>query len=480
MHNYTKKKICHFWALIALITLVCCDDELPQQIYLETNQPNNDSASLNFKAIYSDCHTMCWDDATLLAEKTAEYCFDSDDSSTLRSSKRLRLVDKGFVLRRDKSSLRSTKANQLLPDTLAYICNFVDDMGFAVICADDRVGCPILACVDNGTLGDTIDNPGVAIFLENAYNFMEESILKFESEKDSLREIADEYLANETENNAILKKNYTGSFTLVKGEEVKPMLPTTWAQIGTPYNDLTKECSSQESGHAPVGCWATAIGQIMAYYKFPQSISYCPPNSRISYGSTLNWNEIIKEKDANSINIKNTYKLQISKILYGVGINIGMDYECDGSSADEDDAISYMKRIGYLYDGSCNYDFEIIKNQLDLKKPILMNGKSERKSILFWYSYSGGHAWIVDGYSATTLQDYTYNVDIDKGTTSQRLLKTSYENPLIHINWGWGGASNGYYASGCFNTWKAKDFDLSKSKKEHDFKYKQKIHIIWK
>ena len=382
-----------FLCTVPLALFIGCEEDLPQQLPLGTSHQEKDTTALNFKALYSKHHTMSWEDAALFAERSAECFLNEDNPSELRSGKQRRIVNNGFVLKKEKrNSLRNASIQNQLPDTLAYICNFADSMGFAIICADDRVGCPILACVDNGIIEDSVENPGLAIFLENAYDFIEDKILNFEENKDSLRKIADEFITNqETGSTGVLKNVYTGTFTMTKDEEVKPLLFTTWGQSPSPYNDLTKICANQ-SGHAPAGCWATAIAQLMAYYKYPSYIEYVNNGSAIR--NYIDWQAILQKKDASDLRDTRLQK-QVANLLFYVGKNLKMKYDCDKSSTSEKDALSYLKKIGYKGCESQDYSFSKVRSELMKNRPILMNGKSKR---FLFVSYEG-HTWIVDGYS---------------------------------------------------------------------------------
>ncbi len=271
------KRTLIFFMCVTPLYMGCDEMEEPLPAQMAEGNPigenESDSTFINYRALYSEHHTMSWEDAVNYAEESAKHCFGNNSNAALRSYAPRRVMN-GKVLMRNGASLRST-ANAIFPDTLAYVCNFADSAGFAIICADDRVGCPILACVDNGTLGDTVDNPGLSIFLENAQCFIEQSILKFEKEKDSLKIVAEEKLQKKiTSKNSRLKKDlYKGSFTLWTSSEVNPLLPTTWGQ-NYPYNNLTIDCPNNISLHAPTGCWATALSQIMAYYTFPNKVEY--------------------------------------------------------------------------------------------------------------------------------------------------------------------------------------------------------------
>ena len=366
-----KKRLTWLPAIFLAMLFANCEDEADYRTSKDLND-NHDTNSgfINFKAFFSEDHTLKWGDACGIAEESADFYF-SKDISSLKSGRIKRKVTSGNVVKRQKSDLRN--ANVLLPDTLAYICNFADSSGFAIICADDRVSTPILACVDKGMLGDTIDNPGLALFLENMYDYVESSILDFELKKDSLQDIALEILKKDSLSSS-LKPTYSGTFTYINDEEVKPLLKTRWGQSGSPYNDLTPKCD--EYKNTPAGCWATAISQIFAYYKFPLTISYVSSGKRSNCDMT--WGAILQYTNADNDRLRKIYQKQVSRLLYGVGVNIGMDYSCAASGASADDAMKYMNNVGYSGCSSHGYDFSIVREQLKNKRPVLL---AENKNI---------------------------------------------------------------------------------------------------
>lgn len=434
-------------------------------------QEQSSNSTLNYKALYAPHHTMGWEEAVALAEEAAVLYFGKGAEETvLRRSGNRRIVNGGRVLGRSSATLRSFSEDAALPDTMAYICNFADSAGFAVICADDRVGCPVLACVESGSLGDSVDNPGLAIFLENAQAYMEESILRFEEDKDSLMEVAERELAAQNSEQLVsLRSTYTGSYKLLKGtEEVTPLIYTIWGQSGSPYDRLMKACKSTKSGRAPAGCWAAAVAQLMAYYYYPERIS--------GNGMTLvvDWDALTNFRDAKCLVGGDVD--QLAKLYAIIGKNVGMDYDCDGSGAKGKKVMSYLKSIGFTSCATSDYSFEKVKRQLDLKRPVLMSG--DQKKVLF-IKYEG-HSWIVDGYSASKVEYYNYKLNTETGYCFNTLQQTTYTNPLLHVNWGWEGVSNGYFAAGCFDVQKAVQYDIKKGDDKYNYKYDLEIHTAWR
>ena len=472
------KKWKFYYAVACLTSLpfASCEDETTIT-FDSTSQRKIET--VNYKALFSESHAIPWNEALEIAEQAARLYFDDEGNGNLKNARLPRNPSiGGFIVAEKGSSLKSSDYN-IDDDTLAYICNYADSAGFAIICADNRVGCPILACCDYGTLHDTIENEGLAIFLENLQPFIEARIDSFEATKDSLLQNIG-FADFETIANNHLKSKTTGTFTLSKGlQEVKPLLHTRWAQSGNPYNTLTRTCSNQ-TGNVPAGCWSVAISQIMAYYKHPNYIQYYDPIRKQNVTTTLHWNSITESYNAYSLS--NEYQTEVSRLLYGNGLKIDTDYGCDGSSASEDKAMRYMKEIGYKSCTSEKYNNSLVLDLLNARRPVLMNGKSKRKKKLFGLinKYSGGHAWIVDGYNATVMEDYSYVADLNAGSVETKLLKTYLSDIYLHVNWGWGGIYNGYFDAGCFDISKAKNYDTSSGRETTNYQYQQGIFIVWR
>ncbi len=200
---------------------------------------------------------------------------------------------------------------------------------------------------------------------------------------------------------------------------VSPLITSIWGQ-GTYYNAL---CPSG----TPVGCVATAMAQIMRYWAFPSvgqgSNSYnCPPygvQSADFGATTYNWAAM-----PNALNNNNS---SVATICRHAGVSVNMDYAPDGSGAYSTDVpaalinnFKYKSTTQYLSRGmysASNWD-TIIKGELDNARPVYYSGSS---------AGSGGHAFIVDGYTGT------------------------YPSATYHINWGWYGYYNGYFALASLN-----------------------------
>lgn len=223
------------------------------------------------------------------------------------------------------------------------------------------------------------------------------------------------------------------------GNPVGPLLTTYWDQ-GTPYNDLCPE-------NCVTGCVATAMAQVMNYHKWPaQTMSEIPAYtsdtkgynlSAIPAGSTINWD---KMKNYYSSTYLDGYSYEeavaVAKLMLYCGVSVQMDYG-PGSEGGSGAAVSvvdwalinyfgynaettqHLDRDSYTY---ANWE-KIIYHELSQGRPVLYAGQAYKiVSGTPNENQRAGHAFVCDGY------------------------KYENDNSYFHINWGWGGTSDNYFA----------------------------------
>ena len=208
---------------------------------------------------------------------------------------------------------------------------------------------------------------------------------------------------------------------------VAPLLTTQWDQ-GAPYNNL---CPTYGGGseRAVTGCVATAMAQLMKYHGWP-----IQGNGSHAYNCNVNgsdptylsadysqsfyeWNLMLDSYDSNSSE-ESCYA--VAKLMSDVGISIDMNYG-SSSGAQETAVLTALTRyFGYsdrhyllqrdLY-GADEWD-QLLVDEINARRPILYCGYSYTQGSL------GGHAFILDGYDA---------------------------RGYFHVNWGWGGSSDGHF-----------------------------------
>ncbi len=200
--------------------------------------------------------------------------------------------------------------------------------------------------------------------------------------------------------------------------DVDPLIdPIAWNQ-DSPWNADCPEDPAGPGGHVYVGCVATAMSQIMYYWRFPligkgYKAYYQAPYGTISahFDTThYNW-------DGMKCSIDNRNIWDIALIGFHAGVSVQMDYGPNGSGSQSSRVPNALKSY-FRYSNTAqfleknNYSQSQWENMmqanLDAGKPLYYSG----------YSSDGGHAFVCDGYQGSN---------------------------YYHFNFGWSGSSNGFY-----------------------------------
>ena len=162
---------------------------------------------------------------------------------------------------------------------------------------------------------------------------------------------------------------------------------------------------------AVVGCVAVALGQIMWYWKWPYAAVLNNGSGDVVH--RYDW-YAMPAKLCDSSDIYNVD--MVATLLRDCGASVNMKYGCDLSTALSIKLPPALRNV-FGYNASNlinrrNYTdstwLSMLKNELNLLRPVLYNGSSD----------DDGHQFVVDGYDS--------------------------EN-FFHVNFGWGGSSNGYF-----------------------------------
>lgn len=185
-----------------------------------------------------------------------------------------------------------------------------------------------------------------------------------------------------------------------------------WNQ-GEPYNNW---CPIIYGKRAVTGCVATAQAIVMKYYEYPARATGGVSqyyNLPITYDD-YDWNNMLLSYDGAYTQAQTD---AVAKLMFHCGANVEMEYSPNASGAiTAYVAPSLIKNFGYdkqtrhINKESYKWDEwkKIINKELDAKCPVIYDGQSGQ----------GGHAFVCDGYTS---------------------------EGAYHINWGWGGYSNGYF-----------------------------------
>lgn len=224
-------------------------------------------------------------------------------------------------------------------------------------------------------------------------------------------------------------KTETSAWSIKKG--VEPILTqyVDWHQ-GSPFNDLypwrRKYLIFGHKDRAPAGCFPLAIAKILTHFVYPDTYTY--------NGYTVNWSELKESFDSA------TGKKSAAALLRGISSGTNSLYFYQGTFTFPSAATSYMRFLGLANAHSHSYSFDRVKEMINNGKPLII------------YSVPGvnvfiSHSWNIDGYKIKerTITTKTYSGNTLKETTT----RTETCN-MVHCDFGWRGASNGYYVSGVF------------------------------
>ena len=203
---------------------------------------------------------------------------------------------------------------------------------------------------------------------------------------------------------------------------ISPILgEVEWGQ-DEPYNNL---CPTVGGERSVTGCVATAISQIMYVHKYPTkgigSKTYTTesPGLRlnVNFGATTyDWGNMLPYYKNN---YNSTQANAVATLMYHVGVAADMDYDPDGSGAISSAALAaiteyfgYNKSIhvlpkDFMKEGTV---LQTVASDLQEGRPVYISGSTVNQE---------GHAFVCDG-----MQSDGY----------------------LHINWGWNGSGNGYFA----------------------------------
>lgn len=305
---------------------------------------------------------------------------------------------------------QTVPVNANFQDAHFYVFNATNGEAFVIVAADDRF------------------EPVLAFSTENNFSFenaAENTLNWFEGLSDELQYGIDLNIQADSEVKARWKafmyNNYVDSRS---PNVVSPLLQSKWGQT-SPYNGL---CPTYAGQKALVGCVATAMAQIMRFWKYPNigNGSYSYYHSTFgtltaNFGTTTyDWNNMPLT------NASNTSNIQLARISYHCGVSVKMDYGLTSSGAythktdvganqpcAERAFVDYFKYdpslVGRLKSSYSNTAWEnLLRSELDAGRPMLYRG----------YSTTGGHAFVCDG----------------------------YDGSYFHFNWGWDGSyNNGNY-----------------------------------
>lgn len=202
---------------------------------------------------------------------------------------------------------------------------------------------------------------------------------------------------------------------------VEPLVTTKWNQ-DAPFNNFAPEYTDDNNNtqRCATGCAATAMAQIMKFHNWPEQGVGHYSYEHQSFGTissnfsehVYDWTNMIDRYNNGEYSSEQAYAVAL--LMKDCGVSLNMNYgPVSGASI-----YSYYPAFKNYFryssrtvnrSGCETAEFtKIITDELQEGRPIIYCGTGE----------DGGHAFVVDGYDT---------------------------NYFLHVNWGWGGYSDGYF-----------------------------------
>lgn len=307
-----------------------------------------------------------------------------------------------YQLNKDQKSFTSrekiTSTYQFQNVESMYIVSY-NQGGFVIVSADERAF-PIIGF----STDDNFDVQNIAPSLKYWLDGYSEQIVRLKNEPRLSRHPMWSDIENE---------HFSSNKDIA---DIPYFVMSRWDQ-GQSYNDSCPEHPNGPNGHCYAGCVATAMGQILYYYKKPAIGSGSHSYYHAHYGDiscTFQGTQYGWEYMTN--NITPTSRPYIAQLLYHCGVSVDMNYNPNGSGAYTQNVASVLPQY-FGYPTAIRY-MERFGNPFREWKQTLLNSLELHRPILYSGSGTGGHAWVCSGYKDTA---------------------------FFHMNWGWSGYGNGYY-----------------------------------
>lgn len=193
-----------------------------------------------------------------------------------------------------------------------------------------------------------------------------------------------------------------------------------WSQ-GWPYNMY---CPMDGDVNSLTGCTQTAIAEIMHYYRWPMAAMgstepFTTTTKGIAVGSrdlnhAYDWDNMLDEYVEDGFNMAEAEAVAV--LMADLGHSNKADYSAEGTGALPDIMAMY---VNYGYSPACHYAMRDSYTVDGWNAAMRMEIESSRPVLYSAYTPDEfGHAFVLDG------------VD---------------DNDYFHVNWGWGGAFDGFF-----------------------------------
>ena len=212
-------------------------------------------------------------------------------------------------------------------------------------------------------------------------------------------------------------------------DAVQPLITCQWNQVA-PYN---ASCPKYSSKATLAGCVPVAMAQLAYYYRsrMNSTLQYSVPAyttstlklsvPAIKSGTKIDWANMFDHYDGTQ---NATQKTAVANFIYYCGVMLRADFHTTATAASTTDIpVKLATYFGFNTPTKLQReDFtykqwkELIINNLYQGRPVLYRAVDNASTL--------GHAFVIDGFDG---------------------------GDLFHVNWGWGGQSDGFYSLSVLN-----------------------------
>lgn len=327
-------------------------------------------------------------------------------------------------------TLMHTQTDTQNRKALYYVFGNEANGGFVITGADHRAN-SVLGYTENGTFEQALAIPAFRYWLSNC----EAAMQWLSNQEDAAAEadllaldVPDRVVTNADNSISVTipGRHYTEDPTLPAS--IEPLLGgIAWNQKD-PFNRLCPEVEvNGQTIKCPTGCVATATAQVMKYWEWPKqgtgSYRYTSSKNGIEIELEADFSQSVYDWDNMLDDYTGDYTDEqayaVAKLMSDVGIAVEMDYGAQSSSATSHSTIYAMATYFGYNKGMlrCQREYythaewnDLMKTELAQSRPLIFGGDNPNEK--------AGHEFVIDGYN---------------------------EDGNFHVNWGWGGISNGYF-----------------------------------
>lgn len=357
----------------------------------------------------------------------------------IRKIRKVEMLTTGNL--RPSSLTRSGLGEDAEDQPLAYVVNFEEEAGYAILAADAQLP-PIIMLGDEGNFST-----------QNYLDFLQRTETRSGGTDFDPSNVQDLQYAIVTNSLSFPGINPSDRPTPMEGRDTTilvkcwPLLKTKWEQ-DSPYNHYAPIIDGKK---CPAGCAPIACAQVIAALAYHQNLRTNFTASDTHGGpfttDLLHINRIISADTTRYYSWQTTPgALAVANLIRAVGAHIGTNYSPMSSRAPSQRVAALLTQLGCKnivftneFTNEDIYDM-IVNNFL----PVYMQASSLTPD----EEENACHAFVLDGWLA---MEYEKFVIIPPYGIPPTIDINRIQFDLVHVNFGYGGDCDGYYIPGAFD-----------------------------